>query len=77
MDMFMQNGDSSVKTTVLKQATLNKEGLDQYRENLLFENKDSVVKAISDYVVFLSRLFKVDFNINYEVPKIEPVKKRD
>lgn len=25
----------------------------------------------------LSRLFKVDFNINYEVPKIEPVNKQN
>ena len=74
MDMFMQNADSTVKTTALKQAAINKEGLDQYRDNLVFEYKDSVVNAISDYVVFLSRLFKVDFNINYEVPKIEPVK---
>lgn len=74
MDIFMQNADSTVKTTALKQAAINKEGLDQYRDSLIFEYKDSVVNAISDYVVFLSRLFKVDFNINYEVPKIEPVK---
>lgn len=30
--------------------------------------------AISDYVVFLSKLFRVDFNINYEIPQLEPVK---
>lgn len=77
MDMFMQNTDSSIKTTAMQQAAINKNSLDQYREELAFENKDKVANAISDYVVFLSRLFKVDFNINYEVPKIEPVNKQD
>jgi len=73
MEIFMQNSDGSIKTTALQQATINKNSLDQYRGELVFEEKDKVVNAISDYVVFLSRLFKVDFNINYEVPKIEPV----
>ena len=61
----------------MQQAAINKNSLDQYREKLAFENKDKVANAISDYVVFLSRLFKVDFNINYEVPKIEPVNKQN
>ena len=52
---------------------MNKKGLDEYRENLKFEENKKVADAISDYVVFLRRLFKVDFNINYEVPKVEPV----
>ena len=73
MDMFLQNSDSSVRTTALQQAAINKSGLEQYRENFVFEEKDKVVDAISDYVVFLSRLFKVDFNIKYDVPQIEPV----
>lgn len=77
MDMFLQNSDSSVRTTALQQAAVNKEGLEQYRDKLIFDEKDKVVNAISDYVVFLSRLFKVDFNINYEVPKVEPVIKID
>lgn len=77
MDMFLQNSDSSVRTTALQQAAVNKEGLEQYRDKLIFDEKDKVVNAISDYVVFLSRLFKVDFNINYEVPKVEPVIKKD
>ena len=75
MNMFMQNNDSSIKTTAMKQAVANKESLDNYRDKLTFEEKEKVTDAISDYVVFLSRLFKVDFNINYEVPKIEPVNK--
>ncbi len=73
MDMFLQNNDNAVKTTILHQAKEFEKGLEQYREKLVFEEKDKVIDAISDYVVFLSRLFKVDFNINYEVPKIEPV----
>lgn len=73
MEMFMQYGDSSVKTMALKQAAINKESLDQYIEKLNFEEKDKVAEAISEYVVFLCRLFKVEFNINYEVPKIDPV----
>lgn len=77
MDMFMQNTDISIKTTAMQQAAINKNSLDQYREKLAFENKDKVANAISDYVVFLSRLFKVDFNINYELPKIEPVNKQN
>lgn len=77
MDMFAQNSDSSVKTMALKQASIKKESLDQYIENLKFEEKDKVADAISDYLVFLRRLFNVDFNINYEVPKIEPVIKKD
>lgn len=75
MDMFMQNGDSSVKATALKQAAINKASLDKYIEDLKFEEKDKVADAITDYLVFLCRLFKVDFNINYEVPAIESVKK--
>lgn len=77
MDMFLQDSDNSVKTTAMQQAAINKNGLDQYRDKLVFEEKDKVIDAISDYVVFLSRLFKVDFNINYEVPKIDPVIKKD
>ena len=77
MDMFVQNSDSAVRALALQQATTNKNGLDQYREKIEFGEKDNVVNAISDYVVFLSRLFKVDFNINYEVPKIEPVNKQN
>lgn len=73
MDMFMQNNDDDVKKTALKQATIYKLNLDQYREKLKFEEKENVANAISDYLVFLCRLFKVDFNINYEIPKIEPV----
>lgn len=73
MDMFLQNDDNSIKTTAMRQAAENKERLDDYREKLSFEEKDKVTDAISDYVVFLSRLFNVDFHINYEVPKIEPV----
>lgn len=76
MDMFLQNSDSSVKTIALQQAATYKEGLVKYSEKLVFEEKDKVADAISDYVVFLSRLFKVDFNINYEVPQIEPVVKK-
>lgn len=76
MDMFFQNSDSSVRTTALQQATTNKDGLEQYREKLVFEEKDKVEDAISDYVVFLSRLFKVVLNINYEVPRINPVIKQ-
>lgn len=77
MDMFMQNSDSTIKTTAMRQAAANKECLDEYRDKLSFEEKDKVADAISDYVVFLNRLFKVDFNINYEVPKIEPVSKNN
>ena len=73
MDMFLQNGDDSVKTAALKQAALNRESLERHIESVRFEEKDKVADAISDYVVFICRLFKVDFNINYEVPKIEPV----
>lgn len=73
MDMFMQNNDDDVKKTALKQATIYKLNLDQYREKLTFEEKDNVANAISDYLVLLCRLFKVDFNINYEIPIIEPV----
>ena len=75
MDMFMQNSDGSVKSTALQQAAINKNGLEQYRENLVFEEKQKVADAISDYVVFLRRLFNVDFNINYELPQIVPVNK--
>ena len=42
----------------------------------VFDEKDKVVDAISDYVVLLRRLFNVDFNINYEVPKVTPVVKK-
>ncbi|MBQ8457186.1 MAG: hypothetical protein IJ540_06250 [Prevotella sp.] len=77
MDMYVQNSDSAVRVLALQQATTNKNGLDQYRETIEFEERDNVANAISDYVVFLSRLFKVDFNINYEVPKIEPVNKQN
>ena len=77
MDMFMQNSDSSIKTTAMRQAAANKESLDAYREKLSFAEKDNVTNAISDYVVFLSKLFRLDFNINYEVPNIEPVNKKD
>ena len=73
MDMFMQNNDDDVKKTALKQATIYKLNLDQYREKLTFEEKENVANAISDYLVLLCRLFKVDFNINYEIPIIEPV----
>ena len=59
----------------MRQAAANKESLDKYRDKLTFEEKDKVTDAISDYVVFLSRLFNVNFNINYEVPTIEPVSK--
>lgn len=77
MDMFLQNSDSSVKTEALKQAALSRESLERHIESVRFEEKDKVADAISDYVVFLCRLFKVDFNINYEVPKIEPVVKKE
>lgn len=77
MDMFMQNSDSSIKTTAMRQAAANKESLDEYREKLSFEEKDNVISAIADYVVFLSKPFRVDFNINYEVPIIEPVNKNE
>ena len=77
MNMFAQNSDSAVRALALQQATTNKNGLDQYRDTIEFEERDNVANAISDYVVFLSRLFKVDFNINYEVPKIEPVNKQN
>lgn len=77
MDMFLQHNDESVRTTALKQAAINKSGLDQYREKLVFEEKEKVAEAISDYVVFLRRLFKVNFNINYEVPSIKPVNKEE
>lgn len=77
MDIFMQNSDSSVRKTALEQATNYKLSLDNYREGLDFEEKDKVVAAISDYVVFLRRLFNVDFNINYEVPIVNPVVKKD
>ena len=73
----MQNSDSSVRKTALEQATNYKLSLDNYREGLDFEEKDKVVAAISDYVVFLRRLFNVDFNINYEVPIVNPVVKKD
>lgn len=73
MNVFMQNSDASIKNAALKQAAMNKKGLDEYREGLVFEENKKVADAISDYVVFLRRLFKVDFNINYEVPKVEPV----
>ena len=73
----MQNSDSSVRKTALEQATSYKLNLDKYREEIVFEEKDKVVDAISDYVVFLRRLFNVDFNINYEVPIIKPVVKQD
>ena len=75
MDMCMQNKDSSITTMAMQQAAIYKTSLDQYRDNLSFEEKDKVTDAISDYVVFLSRLFNVDFNINYEVPQLEPVQK--
>ena len=55
----------------------SKNELNKNPEKIEFEDKDNVTNAISDYVVFLSRLFKVDFNINYEVPKIEPVNKQN
>ena len=77
MDMILQNSDGSIKTTAMQQAVANKNGLDEYRENLSFEEKEKVTDAISDYVVFLSKLFKVDFNINYEIPQLEPVKKKE
>ena len=77
MDMFIHNSDSSVRQTALQQATDYKMRLDKYRDELVFEEKDKVVDAISDYVVFLSKLFRVDFNINYELPKIEPVINKD
>lgn len=77
IDMFLQNSDDSVKNTVLHHAVKNKEGLEDYRANLVFAEKEKVAEAISDYVVFLSRLFKVDFNINYEVPQVEPVVKNE
>lgn len=76
MEMFMQNNDSSVQQSALHQAAINKSGLDQYRDKLVFKEKDNVANAISDYVVLLSRLFKVEFNINYEVPEIVPFKKK-
>ena len=75
MEMFMQNSDSSIKKTAMQQAVSNKQSLDKYRENLDFKEQDNVKNAISDYVVFLSKLFNVDFNINYDLPKIEPVNK--
>lgn len=74
MDIFLHNSDSTVKTTALQKAAAIRNDLDQYRENLTFKEKDKVADAISNYVVFLYKLFKVEFNINYEVPKIEPVK---
>ena len=77
MNMFVQNSDSAVRALALQQASTSKNELDKYREKIEFEEKDNVTNAISDYVVFLSRLFKVDFNINYEVPKIEPVNKQN
>lgn len=77
MDMFMQHNDESVRTSALKHAAINKSGLDQYREKLVFEEKDKVTEAITDYVVFLRRLFKVNFNINYEIPSIKPVNKEE
>lgn len=77
MDMFLQNSDDSVKTTALQQAATNKENLVKYSEKLEFKEKDKVLDAISDYVVFLSRLFKEGFNINYEVPQVEPVVKNE
>lgn len=77
MDMFMQNSDSAVRKTALEHATNYKLRLDKYREEIVFEEKDKVVDAISDYVVFLSKLFRVDFNINYEVPIVKPVVKKD
>lgn len=77
IDMFMQNNDSSIKVTAMQQAAASKSGLDQYRDSLVFDEKDNVVNAISDYVFFLNRLFKVDFNINYEVPKMKPVNKQN
>lgn len=76
MDIFLQNSDSSVKSTALHQAAISKDGLEQYIEKLVFEEKEKVTDAISDYVVFLRRLFNVDFNINYELPPIVPVKKQ-
>lgn len=76
MDMFMQNSDSSIKKTAMQQAVVNKQSLDKYRENLGFKEQEKVKNAISDYVVFLSKLFNVDFNINYEVPIIKPVVKK-
>lgn len=77
MDMFLQNSDDSVKAAVLQQATNNKNSLEQYRDKLVFEEKEKVADALSGYVVFLSKLFKVDFNINYELPQIKPVIKKD
>lgn len=76
MDVFSQNSDKSLRSTALQQATMYKERLDKYRDKMVFEEKDKVVDSISDYVVFLSRLFNADFNINYEVPKVKPVVKR-
>lgn len=77
MDIFMQNSDDSVRTHALQQAAKTRKELDHFREKLVFEDKDKVADAISDYVVFLSRLFKVEFNINYELPRIEPVIKKN
>lgn len=77
MDIFMLNSDSSVRKSALEQATNYKLSLDKYREELNFEEKDKVVDAISDYVVLLRRLFNVDFNINYEVPIVQPVVKME
>lgn len=77
MDIFLQNNSDSVKTTAFHQATLSKNGLDKFREELKFEERDKVAEAISDYIVFLRRLFNVKFNINYEVPNIKPVNKED
>lgn len=76
MDIFSQNSDNSVRNTALQQAAKNKEGLDKYRDEIVFDEKDKVVDAISDYVVLLRRLFNVDFNINYEVPIVTPVVKK-
>ena len=76
MDIFMENSDSSIRNTAMQHAAENKKNLDEYREKLTFKEMDNVKDALSDYVVFLSRLFKVDFNINYEVPNIEPVNKK-
>lgn len=77
MDIASQNSDIAIRKAAVEQATKNKDGMDKYREEIVFEEKDKVVNAISDYVVFLRRLFNVDFNINYEVPIVKPVAKKD
>lgn len=77
MDIFSQNSDITVRNTALQQAAKNKEDLDNYRNKIVFEEKDKVEESISGYEVFLSRLFDVDFNINYELPKVKPVVKKD